>query len=196
MGDEPLQNMGGYPYEGVTTSHLYLPIIQCIPNISLTWVLKVGGPQTFTISDTYQDRIFTLPPPTNPPYGASRPVYSQDYEYIPPVHRATDSTHLSMPFNDVVPSQPGGRAHGAVYGPPFPSENPPATSERSARAATRHFNNIDHNPVVPSIMMTNMYRDLAIEFIQSPQSNIVMMHMASAAGRVKVTIELEIDGAV
>jgi hypothetical protein len=51
----------------------------------------------------------------------------------------------------------------------------------------------------PSIMMTNIYRDLAIQFIQSPQSNIVMMQMASAgisSGRVKVTIELEIDGAV
>jgi hypothetical protein len=104
-----------------------------------------------------------------------------------------------MPFNDVVPSHPGGREHGATYGPPFPSENAPATSERGARAATQHFNNTDHNPVVPSIMMTNIYRDLAIQFIQSPQSNIVMMHMASAgisSSRVKVTIELEIDGAV
>jgi hypothetical protein len=188
-------------------------------------VLTVGDSQTFTMSDTYQDHIFPLPPPTYPPYGASRPVYSQDYEHLPPVspftryltdlrirvllqndgiaqvHRATGSTHPAMYSNDVVPSHPGGLALVATYGPPSLPEDAPPTLERSGslRGATQHFNNTGHNPVVPSIMMTNTHRDLAIQFIQSTQSNIVMMHMASAgigSGRVKVTIELEIDGAL
>jgi hypothetical protein len=192
--------------------------MQCIQSISLIWVLNVGDSQISTMSDTYQD--LPLPPPT---YGASRPVYSQYYERLPPVspftgylsdprirvllqdggvaqvHRTTASTHPAIPSNDLVSSHPGGLAHVAAYGLPSLLENAPATSERGARGATQHFNNTDHNPVVPSIMMTNIYRDLAIQFIRSPQSNIVMMHMASAgisSGRVKVTIELEIDGAV
>jgi hypothetical protein len=46
--------------------------------------------------------------------------------------------------------------------------------------------------------MTSVYRDLAMQFIHSPQSNIVMMHIASLgvnSGRCKVTIELEISDA-
>jgi hypothetical protein len=127
------------------------------------------------MSDTYQDRVVPLPPPTYPPYGASCPVYSQYYERLPPVspftgcrylsdprirlllqndgiaqvHRATGSTHPAMPSNDVVTSHPGALAHVATYGPPSLPEDAPAISERSARGDTQHFNNADHNPVAP-----------------------------------------------
>jgi hypothetical protein len=73
------------------------------------------------------------------------------------------------------------------------SENAPATWERSAREATQDFNATDY--IVPGILMTRVCRDLAIQFIHSPQSNIVMMHIASLgvnSGRSKVTIELDI----
>jgi hypothetical protein len=43
--------------------------------------------------------------------------------------------------------------------------------------------------------MAKIYRDLAAQFINSPQSNIVMMRMESpqnSAGRSRVTIEVEI----
>jgi hypothetical protein len=43
--------------------------------------------------------------------------------------------------------------------------------------------------------MAKIYRDLAVQFINSPQSNIVMMRMESpqnSAGRSRVTIEVEI----
>jgi len=46
--------------------------------------------------------------------------------------------------------------------------------------------------------MANIYKDLCAQFINSAQSNIIMVHMESLpnnAGRSKVTIELEIvDG--
>lgn len=43
--------------------------------------------------------------------------------------------------------------------------------------------------------MANIYRDLSVRFINSPQTNIVMMRMESLPnnpGRSRVTIELEI----
>ena len=40
--------------------------------------------------------------------------------------------------------------------------------------------------------MANLCRDLAVRFINDPQSNIIMIRMESSAGRSRVTIELEI----
>jgi hypothetical protein len=40
--------------------------------------------------------------------------------------------------------------------------------------------------------MANIYRDLAVRFVNDPQSNITIIRMASSEGRSKVTIELEI----
>jgi hypothetical protein len=152
--------------------------------------------QVPTMTNIPRDHISPHLPAIYPSRDALRHGYPQ---YYAQVHRATGSTHPTMPSDDVVPSHPGTLAHVAAYGPPSLPEDAPATSERSIRRATQHFNNADYNPVGPSIVMTNIYRDLAIQFIQSPQSNIVMMHMVSAgisSGHVKVTIELEIDGAV
>jgi hypothetical protein len=74
------------------------------------------------------------------------------------------------------------------------------TLERSARGATQDFNNANHNPVVPGILTTNVYKDLAVQFIHNPKPNVVMMHTASEAGigsgRLKVRIELENDDAI
>jgi hypothetical protein len=77
------------------------------------------------------------------------------------------------------------------------------TLERSARGATQDFNSfndVNHNPVVPGILTTNVYKDLAVRFIHNPKSNVVMTHTASEAGigsgRLKVRIELENDDAI
>ena len=43
--------------------------------------------------------------------------------------------------------------------------------------------------------MANIYRDLSVRFINSPQSNIIMIRMESLpnnTGRSRVTIELEV----
>jgi hypothetical protein len=43
--------------------------------------------------------------------------------------------------------------------------------------------------------MANIYRDLAVRFINNPQSNIIVIRMESSTGRSKVMIELEIADA-
>lgn len=43
--------------------------------------------------------------------------------------------------------------------------------------------------------MANIYRDLAVRFINDPQSNIIIIRMESSAGRSRVMIELEIPDA-
>ena len=40
--------------------------------------------------------------------------------------------------------------------------------------------------------MAKIYRDLAVRFINDPQSNIIIIRMESSAGRSRVVIELEI----
>lgn len=40
--------------------------------------------------------------------------------------------------------------------------------------------------------MANIYRDLAVRFINNPRSNILIIRMESSAGRSRVMIELEI----
>jgi hypothetical protein len=57
------------------------------------------------------------------------------------------------------------------------------------------FNDAGYNPAVLGTLMANIYRDLAVRFINNPQSTIVMMRMESpqnSTGRSKVTIELEV----
>ncbi len=39
--------------------------------------------------------------------------------------------------------------------------------------------------------MTDVYRDLAVRFINDPQSNIVAVRMESSGGRSRVMIEFE-----
>jgi hypothetical protein len=76
------------------------------------------------------------------------------------------------------------------------AENIPAPSGRRPKRNRPDFNDADDNPVVPGISMADIYRDLAVRFINNPQSNIIIMRMESSAGRSKVMIELEIvDGA-
>ena len=40
--------------------------------------------------------------------------------------------------------------------------------------------------------MANIYRDLAVRFINDPQSNIIVIRMESRTGRSSVMIELEV----
>jgi len=74
-------------------------------------------------------------------------------------------------------------------------ENVPAPSGGYINGAIQDFNDAGYNPAVPETSMANIYRDLALRFINNPQSTIVTMRMESpqnSAGRSKVTIELEI----
>jgi hypothetical protein len=59
--------------------------------------------------------------------------------------------------------------------------------------ARQDFNDAGHNPAVPGTPMTSIYRDLAVRFINDPQSKIITIRMESRTGRSKVMIELEID---
>jgi hypothetical protein len=75
-------------------------------------------------------------------------------------------------------------------------ENAPAPSGRHPKRTRQDFNDADYNPVVPGISMANINRDLAVRFVNNPQSNITIIRMESSGGRSRVTIELEIDDAV
>jgi hypothetical protein len=75
------------------------------------------------------------------------------------------------------------------------AENLPAPPAKNSKGATQGLNDAAYNHAVPGISMANIYRDLSARFINSPQTNIVMMRMESLPnnpGRSRVTIELEI----
>ena len=72
------------------------------------------------------------------------------------------------------------------------AENPPAPSGRRPKRTRQEFNDTDYNPTVPGTSMTNIYRSLAVRFVNDPQSNIIIIRMESGAGRSRVIIELEI----
>jgi len=76
--------------------------------------------------------------------------------------------------------------------------NVPAPPEKGSKSTTHGFNDAGRNNAVPGISMANIYRDLSAQFINSPQSNVIMIRMESLpnnVGRSRVTIELEIvDG--
>jgi hypothetical protein len=75
------------------------------------------------------------------------------------------------------------------------TENTPAASGWRPNRTRHDFNDAGHNnPTVPgtSMRMANIYRDLAVRFINDPQSNIVIIRMESSAGRSRVMIELDI----
>jgi hypothetical protein len=57
------------------------------------------------------------------------------------------------------------------------------------------FADAGYNPAAPGASMANIYRDLAVRFINNPQSKITIIRMESSEGRSKVMIELEIDDA-
>jgi hypothetical protein len=40
--------------------------------------------------------------------------------------------------------------------------------------------------------MANLYGDLAVRFVNDPQSNVIIIRMESSGGRSRVMIELEI----
>jgi hypothetical protein len=68
------------------------------------------------------------------------------------------------------------------------TENTPAPSGRRPKRA-RHDVPVGYNPA----SMASIYRDLAVRFINNPQSNIIVVRMESlGSGRSRVMIELEI----
>ena len=72
------------------------------------------------------------------------------------------------------------------------AENTPVPSERPTKRIRQDFNDAKYNPAIPGTPMANIYRDLAVQFINNPQSNIRKIRMESNAGRSRVMIELEI----
>jgi hypothetical protein len=70
------------------------------------------------------------------------------------------------------------------------AENTPVRPPKRNR---QDFNDADDSPAaVLGTSMANIYRDLAVQFINNPRSNIIIIRMESTAGRSRVTIELEI----
>jgi hypothetical protein len=72
------------------------------------------------------------------------------------------------------------------------AENTPVPSGRLPKRTRQDFNDASYNTVVPRTSMANIYRDLAVRFINDPQSNIIIIRMESSAGHSRVMIELEI----
>ena len=59
----------------------------------------------------------------------------------------------------------------------------------SGRRPKRARHDVGYNPA----SMASIYRDLAVRFINNPQSNIIVVRMESlGSGRSRVMIELEI----
>ncbi len=75
------------------------------------------------------------------------------------------------------------------------AENAPVPLRRLPRGTTQGFSDADYNLAVPGVWMANVYRDLAVRFINNPQSNIVGIRMESSGGSSKVMIELDISNA-
>jgi hypothetical protein len=56
----------------------------------------------------------------------------------------------------------------------------------------QRFSNAGYNPAVPETTGAYDRRDLALWFINNPQSNFITNRMESSAGRCRVVIELEL----
>lgn len=56
----------------------------------------------------------------------------------------------------------------------------------------QRFTYAGYNPAIPGTTMTYDRRDLALWFINNPQSNFIANRMESSAGRCRVVIELEL----
>lgn len=76
------------------------------------------------------------------------------------------------------------------------ADNTPAPSGRPPKRTRQDFNDAGYNPAVSRTSMANLYRDLAVRFINDPQSNVIIIRMESNAGHSRVMIELEIVDAV
>ena len=70
------------------------------------------------------------------------------------------------------------------------AENTPVPSGRPPQRTRQDFN-ASYSHDVPGTSMANIYRDLAVRFINDPQSNIIVIRMESRTGRSSVMIELE-----
>ena len=71
------------------------------------------------------------------------------------------------------------------------AENTPVPSGTRLDHTRQAFNNAGYNPAVPGTSMANIYRDLAVRFVNDPRSNIILIRMESNAGRSRVMIELD-----
>jgi hypothetical protein len=72
------------------------------------------------------------------------------------------------------------------------AENTPTPLGRRSKRTRQDSNDADYNPAVPGTSTANIYRDLAVLFINDPRSKITTMHMESSAGYSRVKIELEV----
>ena len=73
------------------------------------------------------------------------------------------------------------------------TENTPVPSGRPPKRARQDFSDAGYNPAIPGISMANINKDLAMRFVNDPNSKITVVRTESSAGRSKVMIELEID---
>lgn len=72
-------------------------------------------------------------------------------------------------------------------------ENTPVPSGRGSKRPRQDLNDADSNLAVPGASTANLYRYLAVRFVNDPQSKFIKLSMMeSSAGRSRVMIELEI----
>ncbi|KAH9957110.1 hypothetical protein BC827DRAFT_719991 [Russula dissimulans] len=201
MSGDLQQNVTNYPYHATVPPSTVPPV----PHN------QTAAPRDCVIppsSQIPQDNLFQVPlPPTAYPTYREAPHTSYPQQYgsltsndnAAPVHRAPYP--LEQPTN-IAPAPARGLAHATAYGPPsldIPfrgvAENVPVPLGVYTNGAMQDFNDAGYNPAVLGTLMANIYRDLAVRFINNPQSTIVMMRMESpqnSTGRSKVTIELEV----
>jgi hypothetical protein len=78
---------------------------------------------------------------------------------------------------------------GLAGNTPVPSGT---STPRRLKRTRQDFNDANYNATVPGTSMANIYRDLAVRFINDPLSKIIIIRMESSAGRSRVMVELEI----
>ena len=73
--------------------------------------------------------------------------------------------------------------------------NTTVSSGRPPKRSRQDFNDAGYNPTIQGTSIANINKDLAVRFVNDPNSKITVVRTESSAGRSKVMIELEIDDA-
>ena len=75
------------------------------------------------------------------------------------------------------------------------TENTPAPSGSRPKRTRQDFSDAGYKPAITGASIANINKDLAVRFVNDPNSKITVVRTESSARRSKVMIELEIDDA-
>ncbi|KAH9999525.1 hypothetical protein BJV77DRAFT_977728, partial [Russula vinacea] len=198
MSEEQQQSLKEHSYDVITSPDTVPPG----PH-NQAWMSR-----DYAIHPAPEISIFGPPPAGQPAYCEPQRV-GYHAQYHVPITASDSATRIyhhtpcapqsTNQLNNIVPAQPCGIATTTANVPPFRdipfgggAENISIPSGGRTKRTRQDFNDADYNSAVPGISMANIYRDLAVRFINNPQSNITMIRMESKAGRSRVMVELEI----